>query len=121
MLREGKQMKDIDIKNNIIRLKAKETARKLRHNQTSAEKYLWEYLRNRSFKNIKFLRQHQIICEYLNERSYFIADFYCAKYKVIIEIDGEVHLKQKEKDKTRENLLKTSGYRIIRFKNLSLS
>ncbi|MBI9098468.1 MAG: DUF559 domain-containing protein [Spirochaetaceae bacterium] len=43
----------------------------------------------------------------------------CDELKLILELDGSVHLKsnQKEKDKKREDYLKSEGYGIIRFEN----
>ncbi len=50
---------------------------------------------------------------------HYIADFYCAQKKLIIEIDGSIHNKrgEKEYDEAREDVLKSAGYTIIRFKN----
>jgi very-short-patch-repair endonuclease len=49
----------------------------------------------------------------------FIADFYCAKAKVCIEIDGDTHAEadQAEYDAERTRLLEQYGYRVIRFAN----
>jgi len=48
----------------------------------------------------------------------FIADFYCSKLKLVIEIDGDVHGFQKIRDKERDNLLEQQfGFKIIRYKN----
>jgi very-short-patch-repair endonuclease len=48
-----------------------------------------------------------------------IADFYCAKVKLIIEIDGDSHAEpdQAEYDAARTEWLKARGYRVIRFGN----
>ena len=46
-----------------------ELSRILRQNETATEKALWEMLRKKRFKNLKFRRQHQI--------SLYIVDFYC--------------------------------------------
>ena len=49
----------------------------------------------------------------------FIADFYCASARLIIEIDGDTHAEpgQLEYDAARTNWLETRGYRVIRFTN----
>jgi very-short-patch-repair endonuclease len=60
-----------------------ELAKKLRDNQTEAEIFLWENLPRLDIKGIRFKRQHPIL--------YFIADFYCHKLKLVIEIDGGYH------------------------------
>ena len=104
---------------NISELKdnARKLSRELRKKSTEAEKTLWTYLRNRKLNNIKFLRQHRIFFDYENEKRFFIADFYCAGKKLIIEVDGEVHLNREDEDAIRENILKNLGYRVIRFNN----
>lgn len=85
-------------------------ARELRQPQTPAEATIWHHLRNRSL-GYKFRRQHPI--------DYFIIDFYCARAKLLIEIDGESHMKksQKEYDQARTEYLETRGYKVIRFTN----
>jgi very-short-patch-repair endonuclease len=63
----------------------KRFARQLRQEQTKAEKIVWEQLRNRKFKGLKFRRQHVI--------EGFILDFYCPDAKLGIEVDGNIHQK----------------------------
>ena len=93
-------------------------ARALRRNLTSAEQKLWERLRNRKFHDLKFLRQHPIIYQVEPNRSYFfIADFYCAEKRLVIEVDGKIHELQKEEDKRREEILESLNLTIIRVKN----
>jgi len=60
---------------------------------------------------VKFRRQHPI--------NQFIADFYCHELKLVIEVDGEIHL---QKDKIEYDLMRTEvfnsyGIHVIRFKN----
>lgn len=59
-------------------------AKLLRNNMTEAEKILWEKLKNRNIFKARFRRQHPI--------GIFIVDFYCHDYKLVIELDGEIHL-----------------------------
>ncbi len=93
-------------------------ARTLRKNMTEAETKLWQYLRNRRFRNLKFLRQHPVIYQITNQKpDYYIPDFYCAEKKVIIELDGKIHDFQKEKDEFRDSILTGMGIRILRLKN----
>jgi very-short-patch-repair endonuclease len=93
-------------------------ARKLRQKMTEAELLLWEKLRNRNFYNIKFLRQHPVIYEIINnEPMFFIVDFYCAEKKVIIEIDGKIHEFHKAYDKDRDEILKNCNLNVLRIKN----
>lgn len=93
------------------------TARKLRRNQTDAEELLWKKLRGRRFKGIKFLRQHPIIFEYYRKKRFVVADFYCHKSKLIIELDGGIHEKQKDYDDARDYVIKSLGLRVLRFTN----
>ncbi|TAL58133.1 MAG: methionine synthase, partial [Bacteroidetes bacterium] len=57
-------------------------AKSMRKEQTEAENFLWQLLRNRQLKD-KFRRQHPI--------DQFIADFICIEKKLIIEVDGGIH------------------------------
>ncbi len=93
-------------------------ARTLRKNMTEAEEKLWFFLRNRRFCGLKFLRQHPIIYDLINnEPRYYIADFYCSEKKLIVELDGKIHEFQKEKDQFRDEILADQGLRILRLKN----
>jgi len=92
--------------------KLKERARFLRNNQTNAEKKLWyQFL---SLHKAKFNRQ-KIIDNY-------IVDFYCAKYKLVIELDGPSHDDDEafEKDKIRTKKLESYGLTVIRFTNYQI-
>ncbi len=84
--------------------------RGLRQNQTKAEEILWFELRNNKL-GAKFKRQHSI--------GGYITDFYCQKYKLIIELDGEIHdTKEARKyDAVRDKYFNELGYIISRFKN----
>jgi very-short-patch-repair endonuclease len=85
---------------------------------TEAETLLWANLRNRRQLNLKFLRQHVLIYQVSQNRPYyFIADFYCAEKKFVIEVDGEIHNFQKEEDQHREEIIKELGLRVLRIKN----
>ena len=84
-------------------------ARELRKSSTPAEQVLWRYLRNRNLGGFKFRRQHPI--------GPFIGDFYCAEVRLVVEVDGGVHLEQEEYDRTRTRWLEGQGYQVIRFWN----
>ena len=89
---------------------------------TPEEKLLWKNLRGRRFHGFKFLRQHPIVYDTINNNPlFFIPDFYCAEKNLIIEIDGRIHDFQKEYDERREEILKNRGMRILRFKNSDLN
>jgi very-short-patch-repair endonuclease len=91
--------------------------RRFRKNQTKGEKALWEVVRNRQIEGYKVLRQYPIRFEWNDQIRFFIADFYCHKMKLIIEIDGGIHESQKDYDKMREKIINQLGYRIIRLSN----
>ena len=69
-------------------------ARELRRKATPAEAILWEALRAGRLDGLKFRRQHAI--------GRFILDFYCATHRLCVEVDGEVHEKQRERDMARD-------------------
>jgi very-short-patch-repair endonuclease len=97
---------------------ARAYAREMRKNPTPAEKVFWERVRNRKFLGLKFNRQ--FVIEYHDSRGisqYYIPDFHCHAYKLIVEIDGEIHLHQTEKDAIREDNLHKLGFHVIRFTN----
>ena len=87
-----------------------EAARILRKNETVAEKYLWEQLNKKQLGH-KFRRQHPIWI--------FIADFYCHQLKLVIEVDGGIHLlpEQGEYDLRRTYEIEQFEIRVIRFTN----
>jgi len=86
-------------------------AAELRRNMTGAEKFLWEELRNKRLSGLTFRRQRPI--------NQFIADFFCHKAKLVIEIDGSIHDidEYKIKDKGREDEFEKFGIKTIRFTN----
>lgn len=85
--------------------------KELRYNLTPAEAFLWKHLKARQLEGKRFTRQHSI--------GQFIVDFYCASKKLIIELDGEVHLTPNamEYDEKRTKYLENLGYAVIRFEN----
>ena len=85
-----------------------QNAELLRNNMTPAENCLWERL-NKNQLGVRFKAQHPI--------DIFIADFYCHKCKLVVEIDGEIHLSQKEYDEGRTAELERWDLTVIRFKN----
>ncbi len=91
--------------------------RKLRKEQTDAEKIFWEKVRNRRFDGKKFTRQYSIRFKINNEKRFFIADFFCAGKRLIVEIDGGIHGQQEKYDEHCTYLLNSLGYSVIRFKN----
>jgi cyclase len=86
-------------------------ARSLRKKLTPAEDLLWQALRNRRIAGFKFRRQHPV--------GFYIADFYCDKALLIVEVDGDVHdvPEVMENDLERSKFIESTGIKIIRFRN----
>ena len=81
----------------------------LRKNMTKEERHLWyDFLRDYP---IRFVRQ-KVLGKY-------IADFYCAKAKIVIELDGSGHYTEegKQNDIERTAFLEEYGLKVIRVLN----
>ena len=94
-----------------------ETARALRRKSTKGESILWQQLRNKKLNGAKFHRQHAIKFIIDGCKRFFVADFYCSEHKLVIEIDGKIHERQKDYDEMRTFIMNTMGIKVIRFKN----
>ena len=93
-------------KTNIDRAKA------LRKKATPQENHLWyDFL---SKYEIRFQRQKAI--------DHFIADFYCHRAKLVIEIDGSQHFSEEGKrtDQFRTEILEGYDLKVIRFTNTQI-
>ena len=90
----------------------KEASRKLRKEMTPQERHLWFAFLKRH--PVKFVRQRPIYK--------FIADFYCSKAKLIIEIDGSQHYTQEgmDYDNLRSEIINIYGIKVIRFSNYDI-
>ena len=88
-------------------------ARALRKNMTKEEKHLWyDFLRGYP---VRFVRQ-KVLGKY-------IADCYCAKAKLVVELDGSGHYTEEGElyDKERTEFLKQYGIKVIRIPNNELN
>jgi very-short-patch-repair endonuclease len=87
----------------------KPLSRNLRRSMTEAEKLLWSRIRGKQLKGVQFYRQKVI--------GNYIADFYCANSKIVIEVDGGQHysLEGREKDRVRDDYLADAGIKVLRF------
>jgi very-short-patch-repair endonuclease len=100
----------------------KNIAGRLRKNPTESEKILWEHIRKRRLGGYRFLRQHPLYYDHIdNDLFIFVPDFYCPELKLIIELDGGVHLHNKERDEKRDKILETRGFKTLRINNEDLS
>lgn len=84
-------------------------AKHLRQNITKAERVFWNAVRNNKVRGLQFRRQ-QVIGKY-------IADFYCSRLRLAIELDGDVHLKRRDYDRYREEAIGQYGIGVMRFSN----
>ncbi|MBO5022352.1 MAG: endonuclease domain-containing protein [Clostridia bacterium] len=85
----------------------------LRKNMTKEERHLWyDFL---STYPIQFKRQKVV--------GRYIADFFCPKAKIIIEIDGSQHFSEDglQYDKERTDFLNKFGIMVIRLTNIDIN
>jgi very-short-patch-repair endonuclease len=74
-----------------------------------AERRLWEELRGRKLLGLKFRRQQAI--------GPFIADFYCEELKLVVEVDGAIHVQSAERDGLRDKWFTDHGFTVVRLTN----
>ena len=86
-------------------------ARDLRKAMTKEERQLWyTFLKGLP---IKFVRQKPM--------GEYILDFYCAKAKLAIELDGSQHYTEGEAyDVRRDAFLQAQGITVVRYSNLQI-
>ena len=89
----------------------KEIRKYLRSDMPEAEKLLWSKLKGKQLAGYKFRRQHGL--------EDFILDFYCPKALLAIEVDGDSHCEDKNKDDDQEkqSCIESHGIRVLRFTN----
>ena len=92
----------------------KHNARKLRAAMTDAEQLLWFRLRRKQLRGIQFYRQKPI--------GPYIVDFYAARGKLVIELDGSQHHTPEgiAADIKRDAFLANQGIFVLRFNNLQV-
>jgi very-short-patch-repair endonuclease len=96
----------------------REFAREMRNRPTPAESFFWEKVRGRKYFGLKWNRQFIIECPIISGSvKYYIADFHCHQLKLIVELDGQIHKKQKMKDLIRTEDLTVFGFSVLRFTN----
>ena len=100
-------------KNMMINKKLTANAQKLRRDMTKEEKRLWyDFLKDYP---IKFHRQKVI--------GNYIADFYSAASKIVIELDGSQHYEDLgvKKDKIRDRFMQENGFKVLRYSNFEIN
>ena len=90
-------------------LQSRKFSSQLRSPQTRAESLLWYRLKGNRVNGMHFRRQQPIFG--------FIADFYCHRAKLIVEVDGPIHDSHQVRDSERDTILRAHGYYTIRFTN----
>ncbi len=88
-----------------------EAAETLRRALTPAERVLWASLRRKQLNGWHFRRQHPV------GRS--VLDFYCARARLVVEVDGGVHdtPEQQEHDHERTLVLNQYNLHVLRVSN----
>src|SRR4051812_11338828 len=84
-------------------------ARALRRNPTNAERHLWNHLRARRLNGFRFRRQRPF--------GPYVCDFVCLEASVVVELDGGQHSEQMAYDQSRDDFLRSHGFRVLRFWN----
>jgi very-short-patch-repair endonuclease len=88
---------------------AKPLARQMRREPTRAEAMLWTRVRGGQLRGMRFRRQHAI--------GRYIVDFYCARARLVVELDGSSHAGQADLDAQRDQFLLAHGERVLRLAN----
>jgi very-short-patch-repair endonuclease len=88
----------------------KEFARKLRNDSTFTEIMMWNYLKKKQLRGYDFDRQKPI--------GNYIVDFYCKDLQLAIEIDGESHYGNPERDEKKYKRLNELGVTVLRFDDM---
>ena len=91
--------------------KLKDRSQHLRKSMTTAEMFLWSKIRMKQLKGYWFYRQKPV--------GNYIADFYCPKAKLVVEVDGGQHYSGEniEYDRVRNEYMEGTGLRVLRFTN----
>ncbi len=90
-----------------------ENAKTLRKNMTKEERHIWyDFLKNLPIT----VNRQKVIGKY-------IADFYIASLKLIIEIDGSQHYEKegKETDEKRDKYFNELGITVLRYSNRDIN
>jgi very-short-patch-repair endonuclease len=85
---------------------SRDRTRRLRYEQTDAERRLWMRLRRHQL-GVQFRRQHPV--------GPYIVDFCCVERMLVVELDGGQHEDQRARDAERSRWLGAKGFRVLRF------
>lgn len=76
-----------------------------------AEVILWQYLKGKKINGCKFRRQFGV--------GPYVVDFYCAEFKLAVELDGDSHFSEdaQKHDIERQEYIEQFGIKFLRFTN----
>ena len=99
--------------NPINNTKLTPNAQRLRRDMTKEEKHLW----------YDFLKLLPLTVNRQKVIENYIVDFYIAEAQIVIELDGSQHYKEEgiQKDKIRDERLKSLGFKVLRYTNLDIN
>jgi very-short-patch-repair endonuclease len=83
-----------------------EAARLLRRDSTPPEQILWKHVRNRRLGGLKFRRQVAL--------GPYVADFFYAQAKLVVEVDELGHEQRARRDRRRDAWMQQRGFRVVR-------
>jgi very-short-patch-repair endonuclease len=92
--------------------KTRVAARRGRKAPTPAEAHFWGLLRDRRLDGVKFRRQLPL--------GPYVADFACPSLRLIVELDGGVHVLRAESDAARDAWLAANRWTVMRFDNAAV-
>jgi very-short-patch-repair endonuclease len=81
----------------------------MRKKPTAAERKLWQRIRRKQIRGVKFRRQLAI--------DRFIVDYCSPSIRLIIEVDGPTHDTAQEADAIRQTVLESYGFEVVRVDN----
>ncbi len=89
----------------------KSLRQKLRKARIPAEELLWNRIRHRRVRGVKFRRQYGV--------GRYVLDFYAPSIRLAVEIDGPSHSKPgaRERDRIRQEYIEGFGIHFLRFTN----
>ena len=98
--------------NNLHNAKLKPFSQKMRREMTKEERHLW----------YDFLKALPATVHRQKILGNYIADFYIASEKIVIELDGSQHYMNKgvRSDRDRDTWMKQNGITVLRYSNLQI-
>ena len=110
LFKKKKKRFNLNDKNNP---KLKNNAQRLRKEMTKEERHLW----------YDFLKGLPITVNRQKVIGPYIADFYCAQKKIVIELDGSQHYEDegRTKDLERDDYFRENGIKVLRYSNLDIN